>query len=251
MKFLFTGDTHSWHWISERLLLLHRKGYKPADTALIILGDTGLNYWLDETEYEAKEFINDFGYTIYCVRGNHEERPENISTMIRAWDNEVQGWIMYEEVAPLIRYFLDGEVYKINGQRTLIIGGAYSIDKSYRIAAGFKWFPQEQLSQEEMENIENRYKGQVFDLILSHTCPYSWRPTDLFLEGFDQTFVDNSMELWMNEFKDMIDYDVWAFGHYHDDRLVRPGVVMLYEEIINLDDIHNPNLMKGPQYDYE
>lgn len=246
--FFLSGDTHGWKGLLGRIQLLKTP---PEETALIILGDAGINYWLNNSDKKGKSILNSFGYTIYCVRGNHEQRPELIPTVKSFWDNEVSGFVYYEEDYPYIRYFEDGSVYYINGYRTLVIGGAYSVDKYWRLANGNQWFDQEQLTQVEMDRIAREYRFNDFDLVLSHTCPYSWRPTDLFLSTVDQTTVDNTMELWMNDFKDVIDYRVWAFGHYHDDRLVRPGVVMLYKEIINLNDIHNPNLTKGPQYDYE
>lgn len=46
------------------------------------------------------------------------------------------------------------------------------------------------------------------------------------------------MENWLQEIKDNITYHTWCFGHYHDDRLVRPGVEMYYSDIENLEDIH-------------
>ena len=55
--------------------------YEPAETALIILGDAGINFYLNKTDKKNKKIINNTGYIIYCVRGNHEERPENIETM--------------------------------------------------------------------------------------------------------------------------------------------------------------------------
>ena len=246
--FFLSGDTHGWRGLLERIRLLETP---PEETALIILGDAGINYWLNKSDQKGKLILNSFGYTIYCVRGNHEQRPELIPTMKKIFDDNVENFVWYEEEFPYIRYFLDGRMYMINDLSTLVIGGAYSVDKWWRLASGNQWFEQEQLSFEEREIIENAHAGCHFDLVLSHTCPYSWRPTDLFLSAIDQTTVDNTMELWMNDFKDMINYDVWAFGHYHDDRLVRPGVIMLYKEIINLDNIHNPNLTKGPQYNYE
>ena len=77
-NFLITGDTHG--RVMERLSHMENK-YVPQETALIILGDAGINFYLNKTDAKNKKNINATGYTIYCVRGNHEERPENISTM--------------------------------------------------------------------------------------------------------------------------------------------------------------------------
>ena len=37
----------------------------------------------------------------------------------------------------------DGEVYNFNGVSTLVIGGAYSVDKYYRLALGYNWYESE------------------------------------------------------------------------------------------------------------
>lgn len=240
-NYLITGDTHG--KVANRLDFI--TSYKPEETAVIILGDAGINFYLNKTDKREKEKIQKSGFTVYCVRGNHEERPENIPGMEIIYDTRIHGEVYFEEEYPNILYFKDGGNYIINGLRVLVIGGAYSVDKFYRLARFPKdakwtgWFKDEQLTKEEMQSISNRYRGERFDLVLSHTCPYSWRPTDLFLSGLDQSTVDNSMEQWLEGFRKKISYNIWLFGHYHDDRLVRPGVEMFSTDIENLDDIVN------------
>lgn len=159
------------------------------------------------------------------------------------YDPCIEGDILVENDYPNICYLMDGHVYKFNGHSALVIGGAYSVDKYYRLgrfpssAKWTGWFPDEQLTNAEMEKISIEQKGKYFEFVLSHTCPYSWMPTDLFLPGLDQSKVDNSMEKWLEEFQCTIDYDHWLFGHYHDDRILTPGIEMFYQDIENLEDI--------------
>ena len=227
---LVSGDTHGGTPRYSRFLSYEN----PEEVAMIILGDASFNYELNYNDTIRKRRASGYGGYIYCVRGNHEERPENVKNMIKEWDSNVCGFVYMELEFPLIRYFIDGEKYLINGYSVLALGGAYSVDKPYRLMRGAKWFAQEQLSQDEMDAISRKYAGEKIDLVLSHTCPYSWRPTDLFLRGIDQSSVDTSMEQWMELFKDNIDFKVWLFGHYHDDRVVCPKVEMLYENILDL-----------------
>ena len=208
--------------------------------AFIVLGDGGVNYYADKSTKNLKKTLQNSGYTFYFVRGNHEERPENVEGMKLIYDADTYGYVWCEPQYPNIRYFKDGEVYLINGRWTLVIGGAYSVDKWYRLQRGYPylWFQDEQLTQEEMNTIMKNRKGRHYDLVLTHTCPYSWQPFDLFLSGIDQSTVDNSMERWMEEFQNEISWGMWLFGHFHDDRKVKNNVKMLYEKIVNLDDVY-------------
>lgn len=230
---LISGDTHG---STSRFNALD--AYEPETAAIIILGDVAFNYHENEQDYYIKRKVNAHQNYIYCVRGNHEMRPSDVSTMEQMWDENVGNVVYYEPAYPYIRYFKDGYLYQLGEYRILVIGGAYSVDKYYRLMMKRKWFPNEQLTAYEMSTIYKIYANDKVDFILSHTCPLSWQPTDLFLDGLDQSTVDNSMETWMDAFKDAINWNIWLFGHYHRDRLVRPHVEMLSTDIQKLDDIY-------------
>lgn len=242
MKYLVTGDTHG--LVMTRLSAIGPTDYPPENTALIILGDAGINFYLNKTDTKNKKILNNTGYLIYCVRGNHEERPENLSTIESWYDEAIEGEVWREPQFPNIRYLKDGHAYLFNGHPTLVIGGAYSVDKWYRLlrapqgAKWTGWFKDEQLTAEEMADISTRFTGKHFDFILTHTCPDSWQPFDLFLKGLDQSTVDKSMETWLEEFKKTVTWNAWLFGHFHDDRLVRPGVEMYFNDIEDLETIY-------------
>lgn len=83
-----------------------------------------------------------------------------------------------------------------------------------------------------------------FDLVLSHTCPYPYEPTDLFLAGLDQSTVDSTMERYLGEIEFNLDYKRWAFGHFHADRLYpwadgRQMLMLFNENVVNLDKFMN------------
>lgn len=239
MKWYLVGDRHGTYTEYRKL-----KPLKDQDdqVAVIVLGDCGLNYYLNEQDDKLKRYVNDLGLLVYCVRGNHEERPErSCPDMEIVWDELTQGYIYKQEKYPNIRYFIDGGEYIFKTDEAiysaLVIGGAYSVDKYHRLRNGWNWFEDEQLTKEEKEYIENKVSGKHFDFILTHTCPLSCQPTDMFLSTIDQTTVDNSMERWLDELKDKISWGVWCFGHYHADRIEAPFVEMFYKDIENIDDI--------------
>ena len=249
MKWLLRGDCHgNFHWLFDHRL----DNFDPSSTAIIILGDAGFNFYLDKKDERTKAKVNQTGYKIYCVRGNHEARPQDIPSMIKAYDSNVDGIVYMEESYPNIRYFLDFGIYTINNYKCAIIGGAYSVDKYWRLQrAGITsktdpdwfnpkrtgWFYNEQLSLEEMDAATALFKGRTVDFVFSHTCPISWEPTDLFLGSINQSTVDKSTEIWLDEIKDILNWSIWCFGHFHADRLERPHVEQYFNAIEELDNI--------------
>lgn len=235
---LITGDCHS--RVAERLRKIKdtMPQYKPEETMVIILGDHGLLYYLDKSDRKRKREASAYGYRVYCVHGNHEERASKISGMKFVRDDDVGGPVYYEEEFPNIRYFCDWGIYNIDGRKTLVLGGAYSVDKYYRIQNGWRWFESEQLTDWEMGACGRSVAAYPhFDLVLSHTCPKSLQPTDLFLGCIDQSTVDSTMEVWMDGLEKQMDYNLWLWGHYHADRIEAPHCEMFYYEVENLVDI--------------
>ncbi len=206
-----TGDTH------REFYKLHDVE-KNKDNMLIILGDVGINYYLDERDKKLKEQLNIYNIKLFCIQGNHEERPENISTYKEI--DMFGGKVFIEEEYPNLIFAKNGELYDIDNKKVLVIGGAYSVDKNYRIIYGYPWFKDEQLNKEEMDNILNKYKGQYIDIVLSHTCPLKYEPTEVFMKGIDQSHIDKSMERFLDKVEHSINYDKWYCGHYHTEKQI-------------------------------
>ena len=120
---------------------------------LVILGDAGINYWLNNTDKKNKKKLEALPITIFVIHGNHEERPYNISSYKESLWN---GGIVYcEEEYPSLLFAMDGEIYDLNGKKAIAIGGAYSVDKNYRCMVGLPWFPDEQPSYAVKEAVRN------------------------------------------------------------------------------------------------
>ena len=83
------------------------------------------------------------------------------------------GKILYEEAFPNILFAVDGEIYNFDGYKCIVIGGAYSVDKHYRLAHGWHWWPDEQPDEEIKAVVEARLAALHWniDIVLSHTCP--------------------------------------------------------------------------------
>jgi len=231
-RFMITGDTHGEF---SRFKNYDKEIQEDPNTAVIILGDAGLNWTLDERDSQVKNFLSErYKFHIYCVRGNHEARPQDVSGMKLIYDEDVDGEVYIQEKWPNIRYFKDWGIYTINGLDVAVIGGAYSVDKWYRLDRGAIWFENEQLDTEEMLAATAELMGTEVDMVFTHTCPICWEPSDLFLNGINQSSVDRSMELFLEEIALCFGWKVWCFGHYHADRLERPGVEQLYKDTEDL-----------------
>lgn len=199
--------------------------------AVVLLGDVGANYYGDERDNVLKnDLAKRKNLTFYCLRGNHERRPENCGCKLAA-DEPTEQMIYLDSEFPNIKYLIDGKDYNFNGYAVLAIGGAYSVDKFYRLSRGWHWFKDEQLTTKKMEAIYEKWHDDYVDVIISHTCPFEWQPTDLFLPEINQSTVDNTMEKWLSTLEKEIGYQSWLFGHFHDNRRIMPGVYMLSNDI--------------------
>lgn len=164
--------------------------------------------------------------------------------MILEYDKNVQGEIYYEPDFPRIRYFKDWGRYILQTEefgalKVAVIGGAYSVDKFYRLQMGHQWFEDEELTKEEMrECLKELVIGDnQYDLVLTHTCPLSVEPSDLFLPMIDQSTVSKNMEYFLDNFRYCITWNIWLFGHYHVDRIERPHIEQFYKDTESLNDI--------------
>lgn len=233
-NWLVTGDTH--RHILERLRAIPST-YKPEETGLIILGDVGINWCLDKRDDKLKELIEETGYHLYCIRGNHDAPPNEVEGLKVVIEEDSYNIYLREPRFPHINYLIDGNIYQFGNFSALALGGAYSVDSFYRRINGYTWFKGEQISAEERNEIQEGLLDKKVDFVLSHTCPKSFQPIDLFMNCISQKSVDSSMELWMDYIKETFEWKYWLFGHYHDDRIERPCVELFYKNIESLDDI--------------
>ena len=138
-----TGDTHRRF---ERIRDFCNKMNTTKEDVLIVLGDAVINYYRDESDVNLKLVLSKLPITLLCIHGNHERRPSTIASYkVIEWNG---GSVWVEDEYPNILFAKDGEVYDFNGIKTIVIGGAYSVDKFYRLSKGYNWFEDEQPSNE-------------------------------------------------------------------------------------------------------
>ena len=187
------------------------------DDLVVLLGDVCVNYFLNNRDRVGKQILSGMKPTFLCIHGNHEARP---GTLPQYREMRWNGGVVYvEDEFPTILFAEDGEVYELNGMKVIAIGGAYSVDKDCRLARGWRWFPDEQPSEETKRYVEEQVrKNPNIDVILSHTCPAKYTPIECFLPGVDQSKADCSTEQWLDKLEEKIEYKAWYCGHWHIDK---------------------------------
>ena len=218
-----TGDTHR-DFSRLRLLDLTE------DDLVIVLGDVGINYYMDETDAAVKKKLNKMPCKFFFIRGNHEERPENIpGYKLTEVDGIVKGNVYIQKRYPKLMFAADGPV-EIDGYKCFVVNGAYSVDKEYRISRRFPWFPDEELSNEEMDRIlALAEETGTVDYVFSHTCPQKSVPVDTFMLTVDQSTVSHRMEEFLDKIDGVLDYKRWWCGHYHIDYTIDKLRFMFYD----------------------
>lgn len=216
-----TGDTHARF---ERVVDFCNKMKTTKEDILIILGDAGINYYNGKKDILLKKLLADLPITLFCIHGNHEIRPNKIEGYKLVDYKGGKVWV--QEEFPNLLFAKDGEIFefKIGNflYKTIVIGGAYSVDKYYRLMRGWNWFDDEQPNEEIKNFVEEQLELENWeiDIVLSHTCPLKYEPIEWFLKGLDQSTVDKSTEEWLDTIENSTRYKKWYCGHYHGSKKI-------------------------------
>ena len=238
-KVYITGDKHGDY--GEVAMWCAARG-TTKDDLLIVLGDNGVNYYGEHKDKRLKEYLEEIPITFFMIKGNHDQRPSRKLYHIAPEDAHplLCGTCLVEDDYPSLLFsaMYGGYQFRLeNGiwRKAFVLGGAYSVDKWYRLdmqASGYKnyrWFADEQMTSYEMREADEMMDSFGPDIILSHTCPERYIPSDLLLRGIDQNMVDRTMERWMDRVEQSISYEKWYCGHWHTDRSVYGMRCMLHD----------------------
>ena len=164
----------------------------------IQLGDLGFQYneWKRNNHYRGNTAYKQ--ERRFVVEGNHENFMK-IDNDVREPRQIAQG--LYH----IPRGYISGHV--------LFVGGADSIDKNER-TPGYDWFPEEHLSQREMEyifeQVQSLSPSEQPCVVLSHDVPAFMMPH---LGIFDMPIGSHSFALW--EIYNLVKPILWVAAHHH------------------------------------
>lgn len=195
MRVLLGGDTHGeisqCHWLGQQAV---RYGCH----AVFILGDFG--FW--EHEPDGEDFLDDVADIAaqtkkpwYALDGNHDKT----SLILDRYSNDVddEGFL---SIRPGLKYAPRGHRWTWDNTRFISLGGAYSVDKGYRLqveaikaarirrrnqyrpvnrrrspdTSGTMWFPEEEMTDEDMAKILT--DTTPVNVILAHDKPRGSNP---------------------------------------------------------------------------
>lgn len=243
-KFFITGDKHRNFAEVKRFC---RNQNTCRKDVLIILGDSGFNYYGDIRDDKLKAEVSALNITLFCLYGNKECRPEHIDTYgVRTFCG---GRVYYEPQYPNIFFAIDGEIYTFEGKKYIVVGGAHSVDKLRCLEEKLPFWEDEMPSDEIKKRFEKNLADENNSIfgIMTHTCPISYLPTEMFLSTRQQAAlkrkprkaktkkifkpdIDRATEEWLSEIEKKTDHRVWYCGHYHIDKQI-DKIHMLYREI--------------------
>lgn len=183
MKILIAGDIHG---NLSHLAYLYSKAMEEGIDRIFQLGDFG--FWEHMPEGvkfldEANRHAYHAGVTLYFLDGNHDKTSLLLD---RYTERDDEGFIIVREH---IRYAPRGHQWTWGYIRFIALGGAYSVDKEYRLNLERErempqafWFPEEEMSDEDMAKILN--VATHTDVILAHDKPRAsnpmWNRKDIF-----------------------------------------------------------------------
>jgi len=242
-KYFITGDKHrNFEYIKDfcRDMNTRRKD------VLIILGDSGFNYYEDARDDKLKKEISELNITLFCLHGNKENRVQNVGTYgLRSF---CDGKVYYEPKYPNIYFAIDGEVYTFEGKKYMVVGGAHSVDKISCLQKGKPFWEDEMPDNTIKSKVEEKLAvedNKIYGM-LTHTCPIDYIPTEMFMSTRQNAAIkskprkvkskklfkpdiDRSTEEWLGKLEKQLDYKVWYCGHYHIDKQIDKINMMCHE----------------------
>jgi len=229
-RVLLAGDTHADIWHVQKLFEVAE-----ADADVIVqLGDFGFWEHTDAgVEYldHVEELAASFEMGLLWLDGNHENhqwlrqqyQPARVPGCKRAGHeqdaphehlvNPDGTWPIRDHIAYLPR----GHRWTWQGVRFLAVGGAYSIDKKWRVP-GLSWWPEEELTD---DDVRRACRGGRTDVLLTHDAPLGAIPP-----GMRSIRASDANRQRVRQIVDHTRPVVQFHGHFHafyTDQVTHPG----------------------------
>lgn len=209
------------------------QGLWTAEDTVIVTGDFGYVMRGEKnnlTEKNNLDALSKKPYTILFCDGNHEGFD-----FLEAYPEELRFGAPVRRIRPNIFWLQRGFVYTIEGKTFFCMGGAYSMDKAWRLQykanGGEKiWFEQELPTAEEyrraIHTLEKHHHR--VDYIITHTAPRTIIPRVIGKYPDDH---DRELTGFLDWIYHEAAFSHWFFGHFHEDMQINPQITACYEKL--------------------
>ena len=224
-KVIMLGDVHG----EFGKIRWHLKNI--SDAYIIQVGDFGVGFY-KENYYKTElthlnERLENANCHLYAIRGNHDDP---------AWFKETNNPFGLNNITLLQDY----SELNLLGKSILLVGGAISVDRRFRVSNKSWW-----LDEEFVLKLDNEfpYKDRQYDIVVTHTRPGVCGA----FKGFD------NIEYWCDQDPDLkndlieesksLDYlyehtkpKYWYYGHFHESNLITHEDTVF--RCLNIDECH-------------
>lgn len=216
-RILVVGDLHG---DPQSLQYIFETAHQLDVQAIVQIGDYG--FWEHHPAGGAfldltAEGVQISGIPFLWLDGNHESHTLLRSKYGPGGPEHCPTWEGFWEIRTGVYYLPRGVRWSWNGHRFMALGGAYSIDKAWRLAqtardGAPRWWPEEELTDAEVEAAINQ-REEFIDVLFTHDKPFAatvpWDkgiiPATLPNQHRIQKVVDALKPLWV----------VHGHLHYH------------------------------------
>lgn len=223
-RIFITGDTHQNIDISKlNMNNFPEQKYLTKDDYVIICGDFGMVWNNSSEEIWWRNWLQTRNFTTLFIDGNHENFDLLNSFKVSEWKG---GKVRF--INDSIIHLMRGQIFTINDLKFFTMGGATSIDKSFRVE-GKTWWKEEEPTNEELNEAMDNLEKHNFnvDYVLTHTT------SRRLMEELGYLKENNALNGFFNMLELNLKYNHWYFGHFHDDISIG-NHTLLYNKIIEL-----------------
>lgn len=243
-----TGDTHAdFTRLNEENFPIQRQ--MTNQDFVIICGDFGGVWSFEEESNREKQmldWLNSRNFTTLFVDGNHENYTRLYNYPVEEWNGG-----KVHKVRESVLHLMRGEVYNISDKKFFTFGGASSHDIQHGILnldeeekiyeyrkrgayfriRDYSWWDLELPTNEEMKNgIKNLEKvNYEVDYIISHCAATSVQML------VNPEYKRDVLTDYLQQILEKCTFSKWYFGHYHENRQFGSDFVLLYENVVPLE----------------
>lgn len=206
-RLFFCGDIHG--ELSTLVWEITNK-YEITNADVIILGDFGVGFdnGMDNLYTENAKKLEKADVTIWSIRGNHDD-PKYFEDSKYSY--------------PRLKFIKDYEILNLDGYTILPIGGAHSVDITYRLEENAKlerkgsekrvWWEGESVKKIELSKLPTKV-----DIIISHTAPLTFDPIATRWSECPEGQYERILEerRYLDQVLNNVTTSYWYYGHYHE-----------------------------------